>query len=169
MHRASPPAGDPLLLALLQSLPSLPHVPQLQYTAALTLAAYADWLADSLQAGHAVHGAEFLQFLTRGKAAVSRPEHAREHDRALLLIQDWTSGLSHEESGPAAALAFKHLCDACKSLLAPFMETMMQLYQRIQPGGDAVGEGASRPEGFAIDEDALQQVTTPMIARGRAC
>ena len=69
-----------------------------------------------------------------------------------------TTGLSHEESGPAAALAFKHLCDACKALLSPSLEALMQLYQRIQPGGDAVDEGATRPQGLAIDENAVQQV-----------
>ena len=59
---------------------------------------------------------------------------------------------------PAAALGFKHLCDACKGLLAPLLEALMQLYHRIQPGGDVVGEGAARPEGLAVDEDAVQQV-----------
>ncbi len=80
-----------------------------------------------------------------------------------------TPGLSHEESGPAAALAFKHLCDACKALLAPSLEALMQLYHRIQPSGDAVDEGASRPEGLAVDEDAVQQVvpipSVPMVLR----
>ena len=50
VHRSAPPAGDPLLLALLQSIPSLPQEPLLQYTAALTIAAYSDWLADTLKA-----------------------------------------------------------------------------------------------------------------------
>ena len=59
---------------------------------------------------------------------------------------------------PAAALGFKHLCDACKGLLAPSLEALMQLYHRIQPGGDVVGEGTARPEGLAVDEDAVQQV-----------
>ena len=46
----------------------------------------------------------------------------------------------------------------------------MQLYQRIQPGGDAVSEGACRPEGLAIDEDALQQVVpTPMVLMVLRC
>ena len=69
------------------------------------------------------------------------------------------AGLAYEESMPAAALGFKHLCDACKKLLAPSLEALMQLYQRIQPGGDIAGEGASRPEGLAVDEDAVQQVS----------
>ena len=53
-------------MTVLQSLPSLPEAPQMQYTAALTLAAYADWLADSLRAGHAANVPDLLQFLTRG-------------------------------------------------------------------------------------------------------
>ena len=147
-----------MLLALLQGLPSLPQIPQLHYTAALTLAAYADWLADSLQAGHAMNIAEFLQFLTRGMPTRHQSKLHPMMMFAIPLSFVRSVGLSHEESGPAAALAFKHLCDACKSLLAPSLESLLQLYEQIQQGGDAISEGASRPEGLAIDEDSLQQV-----------
>ena len=53
-------------MSVLQGLTSLPEVPQLQYTAALTLAAYADWLADSLNAGHTANVPDLLQSLMRG-------------------------------------------------------------------------------------------------------
>ncbi len=66
VHRSSPPAGNTLLMSVLQGLTSLPEVPQLQYTAALTLAAYADWLADSLNAGHTANVPDLLQSLMRG-------------------------------------------------------------------------------------------------------
>lgn len=75
VHRSAPTAGEPLLLALLESLPSLPQEPLLQYTAALTIAAYSDWLADTLksaQAGDLIPA--LLQLLARGAFyAISPP------------------------------------------------------------------------------------------------
>jgi transportin-3 len=50
VYRAAPFAGEPVLLSLFAALPSLPAPPQLQYTAALTVGAYADWLAETARA-----------------------------------------------------------------------------------------------------------------------
>ena len=60
-------------MSVLQGLTSLPEVPQLQYTAALTLAAYADWLADSLNAGHTANVPDLLQSLMRGTRSFVAP------------------------------------------------------------------------------------------------
>lgn len=39
------------MMSLFSSLPMLPAVPQLQYTVALTVGAYSDWLSDTAQRG----------------------------------------------------------------------------------------------------------------------
>ncbi len=41
----APPPGDALLMQLFASLPSLPRMPLLQYTACMTVAGYSAWLA----------------------------------------------------------------------------------------------------------------------------
>lgn len=51
VHRCAPLPGDALMMSLFSSLPMLPAVPQLQYTVALTVGAYADWLSDTAQRG----------------------------------------------------------------------------------------------------------------------
>ncbi len=51
VHRCAPLPGDPLMTSLFSSLPMLPAVPQLQYTVALTIGAYSDWLADTARRG----------------------------------------------------------------------------------------------------------------------
>ena len=47
VHRCAPLPGDGLMMSLFGSLPMLPAVAQLQYTVALAVGAYADWLADT--------------------------------------------------------------------------------------------------------------------------
>lgn len=68
----APGAGDPLLLQLFGSLPQLPAAPpQLQYTAALALAAYSDWFAKTLEAGASADAGslmpKLLEMLTTGE------------------------------------------------------------------------------------------------------
>ena len=61
VYREAPPPGNALLLQLFAALPTLPAPPKLQYTAALTVGAYADWLADTV--GAAPGGAQLLNSL----------------------------------------------------------------------------------------------------------
>jgi hypothetical protein len=68
VHRAAPPPGDPLLAALFGALPGLPAPPPLQYTAALTVGAYADWLgatAGATPEGQRLVGA-LMEMLIKG-------------------------------------------------------------------------------------------------------
>lgn len=68
----APPAGNPLLLQLVASLPQLPGGwPQLQYTAALVLSAYSEWLGATAAAGQlpAELIPRLLQMLTAGGTA----------------------------------------------------------------------------------------------------
>lgn len=78
----APEAGNALLLQLFGSLPQLPAVPQLQYTGAMLVAAYADWLAKTAAAGGTADlMPQLLQMLTTGvphlaAVAVPRATHA---------------------------------------------------------------------------------------------
>lgn len=65
----APEPGNALLLQLFSSLPQLPPVPQLQYTGAMLLAAYADWLAKTAGGGGIADlMPQLLQMLTTGAA-----------------------------------------------------------------------------------------------------
>jgi len=65
-------AEQPMLVALFRGLPQLPAVPRLQYTAALTLGAYAEWMAMALDQGSLQDLVpQLLQMLTSGLCFVS--------------------------------------------------------------------------------------------------
>lgn len=60
--------NEPLVVALLQSLPQLPAVPRLQHTAALTLGNFSLWMASALDSGQLADiMPQLLQMLTAGK------------------------------------------------------------------------------------------------------
>eukprot|EP00240_Pyramimonas_obovata_P002590 CAMPEP_0118943288 /NCGR_PEP_ID=MMETSP1169-20130426/38014_1 /TAXON_ID=36882 /ORGANISM="Pyramimonas obovata, Strain CCMP722" /LENGTH=723 /DNA_ID=CAMNT_0006888509 /DNA_START=206 /DNA_END=2373 /DNA_ORIENTATION=- len=122
--RAAPPPGDPLLAGLLAMLPTLPAQPQLMYTSCLTIAAYADWFAASATVGN-----------TLGLTP-----------QLLTLL---TSSLNEEDAANAAALALKHLCDACAAHLQPFLDGLMQLYTAEMRDGGCASK---------LDNDDLLQV-----------
>lgn len=109
------------------TLPTLPHHPLLMYTATLTLAAYADWFAASLKAQVASCVQLFPQLLAMLGRALQDPEAAS-----------------------AGALAFKHVCDACRSLLQPYWADLQTMYSSVvaftpqQAGGAPVAPGALR-------------------------
>ena len=65
----APPPGDALLLQLFSSLPALPIVPLLRYTACMTVASYASWLHDTTSLGSASQlMPQLLQMLTTGES-----------------------------------------------------------------------------------------------------
>ena len=87
--------SHPLLVVLFQGLPQLPAVPKLQYTAALTLGAYADWAATSLrQGGLQELMPQLLQMLTTGDPAKPCVRHACSFgdcvSSLLVVIQGWS-------------------------------------------------------------------------------
>lgn len=60
--------SQPLVIALLQSLPQLPPVPRLQYTAALLLGDFANWMAVTMDQGQLSDTMpQLLQMLTSGE------------------------------------------------------------------------------------------------------
>ncbi|CAL8471497.1 g11039 [Coccomyxa elongata] len=133
VHSNTPEPGNALLLQLFSSLPQLPAVPQLQYTAAMLLAAYADWLANTFAAGGAA-------------------------DLMPQLLQMLTTALMDKEAANAAALALRHLCDACGAAMAPHLDALMALYQRIQSAGQASTSAAAPAAHAAVEEANVQQV-----------
>ena len=76
VHRCAPLPGDPLLVSLFTALPTLPQPPQLQYTVALAVGAYADWLADTAAKAGAAEGqaliGQLLQMLIKGEDCLAR-------------------------------------------------------------------------------------------------
>ncbi|KAK9830032.1 hypothetical protein WJX72_009312 [[Myrmecia] bisecta] len=130
VHKSTPNAGDAMLLSLFASLPQLPQIAPLQYTAAMTVAGYADWLAATLRAGHG-------------------------QDIIPQLLQMLTQGLTGKESAGAAAVALRHICDACAQHMGVCLEALMQLYQRVQSCGTASTTGSSD---LATTEADVQQV-----------
>lgn len=160
-----------MLLSLLQSMPSLPQEPLLQYTAALTVAVYADWLANTLKGGLAGDLVpNLLQMLAQGERPSTslsashraRVIHATQHLSTVATAV--FAGLTHEDSAAAASLAIRHLCDACGALLGPYMDALMQLYQRIQGAGVAAASSQAGSQGLAMDEEALHNVRSPSPA-----
>ena len=58
------------MLALFRSLPDLPAVPELRYTAAMTISDYADWLGATLRGGKGQDVLPILlQLLVQGEAS----------------------------------------------------------------------------------------------------
>ncbi|KAH9568191.1 hypothetical protein CY35_03G065200 [Sphagnum magellanicum] len=105
--KAVPSSEDVLLPQVMALLPQLPSHPQLVYTSSLTIAAFADWLGSAASA------------------------------RALLpmLLQLLTNALSApEDACAAAALAIKHICDACRKQLAESADALLIVYQQVMTG-----------------------------------
>lgn len=115
IYSLAPPPGDQLLLSLFQSLPNLPSTPQLQYTAALTVGAYSEWLSDTSEV--CLPGA--------GSALVTD------------LLRMLSRALSEEEASSAAALSIRRLVQGCASIISQdALNSLLNLYNKIQKSGD---------------------------------
>lgn len=66
-----------------------------------------------------------------------------------------------KEAANAAALALRHLCDACGAAMVPHLDALMALYQRIQSAGQATTSAAAPPAHAAVEEANVQQVSSP--------
>ncbi|KAG0561064.1 hypothetical protein KC19_9G034400 [Ceratodon purpureus] len=105
--KAVPVSEDAFMPQVLLLLPQLPAQPQLIYTSSLTIAAFADWLGGSPSAPSLLPS--LLQLLTS----------------ALLVPEDACA---------AAALALKHVCDACRRLLGGSADALLNIYQQVMSG-----------------------------------
>ncbi|KAL2608832.1 hypothetical protein R1flu_027405 [Riccia fluitans] len=102
-----PLSENVILPQIMTLLPQLPPHPQLLYTSSLTIAALADWL---------------------GAAPCSQ---------TLLptLLGLLTSALAvPEDPCAAAALAVKHVCDACSKDLGQSVDALLELYRQVMSG-----------------------------------
>lgn len=67
----------------------------------------------------------------------------------------YSAELANAEVSGAAANALCQLCEECGTKLAPYLETLMALYQRVTSAGQASTSGGGPPP--AIAEDSIQQ------------
>lgn len=122
ISRAVPTSEGTVLPQVMGFLPKLPRQPQLLQTACLTIGAYSKWLSGV------------------PNAASSLP----------ALIEVLTSGLSiSDDSSTAAAMALRHVCDACRDKLAGLLDGLFLIYHKA----------VSREGGYKLStEDALQLI-----------
>jgi len=135
VSRSAPMEAHPVMTALFGTLPqlsSLPQcTPQLLYTCALMVGAYADW----------INGA-----LSNGLLQVSMLQQ---------LLTMLTGTLSHAEAAPAGCLAIRHLCDACGRHLVDCAQDLIRLHEAVIQ----IGIPGTNSNSFALeDEDVLQIV-----------
>eukprot|EP00252_Welwitschia_mirabilis_P009642 TRINITY_DN22310_c0_g2_i1.p1 TRINITY_DN22310_c0_g2~~TRINITY_DN22310_c0_g2_i1.p1 ORF type:complete len:705 (-),score=141.34 TRINITY_DN22310_c0_g2_i1:336-2345(-) len=120
--KSVPMSERSLVPQIVGCLPKLPHQPQLLQTACLTVGALSKWFSGSS------NGSTFLP----------------------LVIEILTKGLcASEDSSAAAAMALRHICDACKDKLAGSLDNLFFIYHNA-----VSGEG-----GYKLSqEDSLQLI-----------
>eukprot|EP00850_Spirogloea_muscicola_P000526 SM000002S05606 [mRNA] locus=s2:1152982:1161233:- [translate_table: standard] len=102
-----PRAERSVLPQVMELLPQLPRQPQLLYTVSLMIAAYSDWLAGAAQ----------------------QPSHSNLLPSVLALLTESLS--APDDAPPAAALALKHVCDACRQQLVVSIDPLIQIYHQV--------------------------------------
>lgn len=122
ISRAVPTSEGAVMPQVMGFLPKLPPQPQLLQTACLTIGAYSKWLSG------APNASSFLP----------------------TLIEILTRGLStSDDSSTAAAMALRHVCDACRDKLAGSLDGLFLIYHKA----------VSREGGYKLyTEDALQLI-----------
>ena len=68
---------------------------------------------------------------------------------------DIPAELADAEVSGAASNALCQLCEECGAQLAPYLETLMALYQRVTSAGQASTSGSGPPS--SLEEDSVQQ------------
>ena len=104
----SMPFDSPLVYHLLSAIPTLPRQPQLLYTTCSTAGAYSSWIAGAMRKG-------------------------KLPDTSLLatLLSFISSALYDANAAPAAAVAFKHVCDSCCDYLVAFTDQLFSVYNAV--------------------------------------
>lgn len=122
ISRAVPMSEGTVMPQVMGFLSKLPPQPQLLQTACLTIGCYSKWLSGAPNA---------LSFLP-------------------ALIEILTRGLStSDDSSTAAAMALRHVCDACRDKLAGSLDVLFLIYHKA----------VSREAGYKLStEDALQLI-----------
>lgn len=122
ISKAVPMSEGTVMPQVMGFLSKLPPQPQLLQTACLTIGCYSKWLSGAPSA---------LSFLP-------------------ALIEILTRGLStSDDSSTAAAMALRHVCDACRDKLAGSLDVLFLIYHKA----------VSREGGYKLStEDALQLI-----------
>lgn len=145
IHRASNTVQDgALLLSILSSLSYLPSQPTLDYSVALMLGAYADWLAREAERDQSGSIVGLIQ----------------------QLIELIVKGLGSDHTSAACALSLRNICDSCGSVLvagangAAFMEQMLELYRQAQTHGDlsSASNGPNAAGSTILDEEDVENI-----------
>lgn len=64
------------------------------------------------------------------------------------------AGLGSKDSSGAAAISLRNVCSACGPRLAPYMDALMQLFQRVQTCG-----ALTEDNGMLLDEEDVEQAS----------
>eukprot|EP00850_Spirogloea_muscicola_P015941 SM000126S26317 [mRNA] locus=s126:109074:117426:- [translate_table: standard] len=127
-----PRAERSVLPQVMELLPQLPRQPQLLYTVSLMIAAYSDWLAGAAQQ----HG------------------HSNLLPSVLALLTESLS--APDDAPPAAALALKHVCDACRQQLVVSIDPLIQLYHQVLAAHPMVSTNTANQAVHLTAADELQ-------------
>jgi len=134
VHRSAPREANPVMMGLLSTLPQLPSLPgctpQLLYTVALMVGAYAEWLSFALEGGLPLSVVQQL----------------------LTML---TGALQHSESASAGALAIRHICDACRVPLLECLPDLLRLHEAVVPTGVVASTDDVK---FGVEDADVEQI-----------
>eukprot|EP00889_Picochlorum_renovo_P003406 jgi/Picre1/30436/NNA_005800.t1 len=131
IHKAASSVRDPTtLVSLLSALPSLPSFPHLDYSVAVLLGSYAEWMAEAANANEGV-----------------RP-------LVSTSVQLMIKGLGNEHTSSACALSLRNICESCATLLSDSVPLLLELYRQVQNQGDI---SQAREANF-LDEEEVESV-----------
>lgn len=113
--KEAPPPTSQLLGNILRALPTLPLVPEVQYTCALVIGAHSDWISKAAACG------------------TVPPELAGALLEHLMRVMEMGgSSETGNDARSAAALALKHVCDAGVTRISPaFLQPLLVVYRRV--------------------------------------
>ena len=131
IHRSSSSIQNgSVLVSLLSALSSLPSYPHLDYTVALMLGSYSDWLANQARKDVSI--------------------------RQLIgtLVGMVIKGLGNEHSSSACALSLRNLCLHCGVYISDLVPQLLDLYLQVQRCGDI----SSGEETSFLDEEDVENI-----------
>lgn len=131
--KEAPPPTSQLLVNVLSALPTLPLVPEVQYTCVLVIGAHSDWIAKAAAGG--TLSAELAGALLGHLLRVMEMEGSSE---------------TGNDARSAAALALKHVCDAGVTRISPaFLQPLLVVYRRVLDGDATEAQPAPSSSGGA--------------------
>lgn len=131
IHRSSSDIQDgSVLISLLSALPSFPSFPQLDYSVALMLGSYSEWLANRAEIDISVR------------------------QLIVSLVELIIKGLGKEHSSSACSLSLRNVCSTCGKFLSALVPQLLELYFQVQNCGDvSVGDDTA-----PLDEEDVENI-----------